>query len=239
MGKPLWLSSTEDRARSQPGSSKLSRPTASDRIRPGPGAAGGATRGASRACDSRQPTTAHGQLHVCEGEVTALGKGFAIAAGGTSGFQVAACRDPAQRPGRIAARALVHKLRETGREVEADGLYALNDDRIDAADVLAVEVGERASIREHDGGLSEDESLRKAWAASVGRATAREIKTLSQALEAMGKPKFTLGSRPLVLGTGKRNSRGWGGTRAPAAGRLDGYGYSHRSAPIFQKKLLL
>ena len=103
MGKPLWLSSTEDRARSQPGSSKLSRPTASDRIRPGPGAAGGATRGASRACDSRQPTTAHGQLHVCEGEVTALalavqcqgqGKGFAIAAGGTSGSQVAACRDP-------------------------------------------------------------------------------------------------------------------------------------------------
>ena len=71
-------------------------------------------------------------------------------------------------PGRIAARALVRKLRETGREVEADGLYALDDDRIDAADVLAVEVGERASIREHDGGLSEDESLRKAWAASVG-----------------------------------------------------------------------
>ncbi len=57
-GRALWLSSTEDRARSQPGSSKLSRPTASDRIRPGPGAAGGATRGASRACDSRQPTTA-------------------------------------------------------------------------------------------------------------------------------------------------------------------------------------
>ena len=158
--------------RSQPGSSKLSRPTASDRIRPGPGAAGGATRGASRACDLRQPTTAHGQLHVCEGEVTALalsvqcaalGKGFAIAAGGTSGFQVAACRDPDQcpvrihvdrdLPGRIAARALVRKLRETGREVEADGLHELNDDRIDAADVLAVEVGERASIREHDGGL--------------------------------------------------------------------------------------
>ena len=115
-------------------------------------------------------------------------------------------------PGRIAARALARKLRETGREVEADGLHALNDDRIDAADVLAVEVGERASILEHDGGLSEDESLRKAWAASVGRATAREIKTLSQALEAMGKPKFTLGSRPLVLGTEKRNSRGWGGS---------------------------
>ena len=52
--------------------------------------------------------TAHGQLHVCEGEVTALalavqcaalGKGFAIAAGGTSGFQVAACRDPVLVPG--------------------------------------------------------------------------------------------------------------------------------------------
>ena len=68
-------------------------------------------------------------------------------------------------PGRIAARALVRKLRETGREVEADGLHALNDDRIDAADVLAVEVGERASIREHDGGLPRDESERKAWAA--------------------------------------------------------------------------
>ena len=153
--------------------------------------------------------------------MTALGKGFAIAAGGTSGSQVAACRDPDQRPvrihaardlpGRIAARALVRKLRETGREVEVDGLHALDDDRIDAADVLAVEVGERASILEHDGGWPRDESERKAWAASVGRATAREIKTLSQALEAMGKPKFTLGSRPLVLGTGERFRGGGGG----------------------------
>ena len=79
-----------------------------------------------------------------------------------------------------------------------------------------------ASILEHDGGLSEDESLRKAWAASVGRATAREIKTLSQALEAMGKPKFTLGSRPLVLGTGKRNSRGWGGVFFEGVGGAPG-----------------
>ena len=66
--------------------------------------------------------------------------------------------------GRVAARALVRKLQETGREVEADGLYELNDDRIDAADVLAVAVGERASMLEHDGGLPRDESERKAWA---------------------------------------------------------------------------
>ena len=59
----------------------------------------------------------------------------------------------------------MRKLRETGWEVEADGLYELNDDRIDAADVVAVEVGERASILEYDGGLPRDESEQKAWAA--------------------------------------------------------------------------
>ena len=87
---------------------------------------------------------------------------------------MATCRDPAQRtvrihadrdlPGRIAARALVRKLQETAREVEADGLYELNNDRVDAADVLAVAVGERESMLEHDGGLPRDESERKAWA---------------------------------------------------------------------------
>ena len=147
--------------------------------------------------------------------MTALGKGFAIAAGGTSGFQVAACRDPAQRPGRIAARALVHKLRETGREVEADGLYALNDDRIDAADVLAVEVGERASIREHDGGLPRDESERKAWAASAGRVAARAVETMR-----LGK-RWRFGStfigagllqpQKRVVGGGGGDFRGGGG----------------------------
>ena len=63
----------------------------------GPGTAGGATWGLAIR-DNR-----------CEGEVTALAvqcevqkEGFAIATGGTSGFQVAACRDPgvgAQAPG--------------------------------------------------------------------------------------------------------------------------------------------
>ena len=72
----------------------------------------------------------------------------------------------------------MRKLREAGREVEADGLYALNDDRIDAADVLAVEVGERASILEYDGGLPRDESERKAWAASAGRVAARAVETM-------------------------------------------------------------
>ena len=81
---------------------------------------------------------------------------------------------------------------------------------------------------------------------SVGRATAREIKTLSQALEAMGKPKFTLGSRPLVLGTGKRFrggggsfSRGWGGTGPAPPALLDRYIYFPQTVPIFQKQLLL
>ena len=133
----------------------------------------------------RFETTDHGggDLHVCEGELTALalavqcaalGKGFAIATGGTEGFKVAACRDPEQRPvqihadrdlgGRKAGRALFRKLRESGRTVTADGLYQLDTSGIDAADILAAEVGERASILKYDGGLSEDESLRKAWA---------------------------------------------------------------------------
>ena len=132
----------------------------------------------------RFETTDHGggDLHVCEGEVTALalavqraalGKGFALATGGTSGFQVAACQGPEQRPvrihagrdlgGRIAGRALFRTLRESGRTVAADGLYPLDTSGIDAADVLAAEVGERASILKYDGGLSEDESERKAW----------------------------------------------------------------------------
>ena len=58
----------------------------------------------------------------------------------------------------------MRKLRETGWVVEADGLYELNDDRVDATDVPAVEVEERASILENDGGLSKDESERKTWA---------------------------------------------------------------------------
>ena len=141
-------------------------------------------------------------------QCAALGKGFAIAAGGTSGSQVAACRDPDQRPGRIAARALVRKLRETGREIEADGLHALNDDRIDAADVLAVAVGERASIREHDGGLPRDESLRKAWAA-------RAVETMR-----LGK-RWRFGST--FIGTGllqpqKKGGRGWGGSISEGGG---------------------
>ena len=124
-----------------------------------------------------------GWLHVAEGELTALalavqcaaqGEGFSIATGGTGRFQVAACEDACQRPvriyadldkgGRIAGRALVRKLRESGRLVEADGLYRPGESGIDAADVLAAEVGERASILEHDGGLTRDESERKAWA---------------------------------------------------------------------------
>ena len=124
-----------------------------------------------------------GWLHVAEGELTALalavqcaaqGEGFSIATGGTGRFQVAACEDACQRPvriyadldkgGRIAGRALVRKLGESGRLVEADGLYRPDESGIDAADVLAAEVGERASILEHDGGLTRDESERKAWA---------------------------------------------------------------------------
>ena len=58
----------------------------------------------------------------------------------------------------------MRKLQKTGWEVEADGLYELNNDRVDAADVLAVAVGERASMLEHDGGLPRDESEWKAWA---------------------------------------------------------------------------
>ena len=123
-----------------------------------------------------------GWLHVAEGELTALalavqcaaqGEGFSIATGGTSGFQVAACKDACRRPvrihadpdrgGRIAGRALLRKLRKSGWAVEADGLYRPGESGPDAADVLADVVGERASILEHDGGLPRDESERRAW----------------------------------------------------------------------------
>ena len=55
-GRVLWLSATA--ASGQPGISKHSRPAASDRTKPGPGTAGGATWAKSRACASRQRTTA-------------------------------------------------------------------------------------------------------------------------------------------------------------------------------------
>ena len=63
--------------------------------------------------------------------------------------------------------SLLRKLRETGRTVEADGLYRLDKSGMDAAYGLAVEVGERASILERDGGLSRDESEQKAWEAAM------------------------------------------------------------------------
>ena len=148
-------------------------------------------------------------------------------------MRIHAARD--DLPGRIAARALVRKLRETGREVEADGWYALNDDRINAADVLAVEVGERASILEHDGGLSEDESLRKAWAASA-------VETMR-----LGK-RWRSGST--FIGTGllqpqKKGGRGWGGAISeggeappPLPVSPDWYIYFHRTGSISRTKML-
>ena len=135
-----------------------------------------------------------GWLHVAEGELTALalavqcaaqGEGFSIAAGGAAGFQIAACEDAPRRPvrihadrdkgGRIAARRLVRELRESGRPVEADGLYRPGESGIDAADVLAAEVGERASILEHDGGLPRDESDRRAWADALDALRQRRL----------------------------------------------------------------
>ena len=126
-------------------------------------------------------------------------------------------------------------LRESGRTVAADGLYPLDTSGIDAADVRAAEAGERASILKYDGGLSEDESRREGRGGSVGRATAREIKTLSQALEARGKPKFPLGSRPL----GKDFEGVGGGTGPAPPALLDRYIYFPQTVPIFQKQLLL
>ena len=84
-------------------------------------------------------------------------------------------------PGGGGARgeSLLRKLRETGRTVEADGLYRLDKSGMDAADVLAVEVGERASILEHDGGLSRDESERKAGGGRDGRVASREVGAMS------------------------------------------------------------
>ena len=89
--------------------------------------------------------------------------------------------------GRIAARRLVRELRESGRPVEADGLYRHGESGIDAADVLAAEVGERASILEHDGGLPRDESDRRAWAGRAGRAAGKGGCTCDGELEAMGE----------------------------------------------------
>ena len=172
---------------------------ASDRTKPGPGAAGAATWAKSRACASRH-RTGGGWLHVCEGEVTALapavqcallGEGFAIATGGAAGFRVSSCRDrsgqaPGANPyrpgpggGGARGESLLRKLRETGRAVEADGLYRLDKSGMGAADGLAIEVGERASILEHDGGLSRDESERKAGGGCDGRVASREVGAMS------------------------------------------------------------
>ena len=177
----LWLSSTEDRARSGPGSSKLSRPmrpaTGSGRDR-GPLAAQPGS--SSRACDSRQPTTAHGQLHVCEGEVRGpLGKGFAIAAGGSSGFQVAACRDPDQRArcGSRRGRWCASSGKRGGRSKRTACMHSMMTGLTQRmCSPLKSESG--ASIREYDGGLPRDESEQKAWAASAGRVAARAVETM-------------------------------------------------------------
>ena len=137
---------------------------------------------------------------MSEGEVTALaeavqcavpGEGFAIATGGgplafafhpAETVRPGARRESIQtgtRGGGARGESLLRKLRETGRTVEADGLYRLDKSGMDAADVLAVEVGERASILEHDGGLSRDESERKAGGGRDGRVASREVGAMS------------------------------------------------------------
>ena len=191
-------------------------------------------RGEARRLAVRDNGPRQGDLHGCEGEVTALalavqcaalGKGFALATGGTSGFQVAACQGPEQRPVRDPCRpgpggtdrgagTVSGKLRESGRTVAADGLYPLDTSGIDAADVRAAEAGERASILKYDGGLSEDESRREGRGGSVGRATAREIKTLSQAWK-RGETEVP----PWFSAPGEKISRGWGGGHRPRPAR--------------------
>lgn len=122
-----------------------------------------------------------GSLHLAEGEVTALAlavqcqalrRGAAVACGGTPGMTLQACSDPARRPvlihcdrdhaGRLAAIRLARTLRAAGREVAHAGIEERETDGMDAADVLAGEVGERVAIREAEGAY-EAEALAGAW----------------------------------------------------------------------------
>ena len=119
-----------------------------------------------------------GELHVCEGEVTALavavscharGAGAAVAVSGHSGFRTDRCwgsrpvriRPDRDAEGRTAARALRRALRESGRACESDGLTETERSHLDAADVLAAEVSERAAIR--GGCMDRSAAIAAAW----------------------------------------------------------------------------
>ena len=120
-----------------------------------------------------------GALHVGEGEVTALalavqcralGAGTAVAVGGDSGLRPARCWDRAKRPlvihadrdapGIMAAGSLAVRLRAAGRDA-IELLLPGPPDGLDAADVLAAEVGERAAIRED--GMDRSAAVAAAW----------------------------------------------------------------------------
>ena len=127
-----------------------------------------------------------GELHVAEGELTAIalavrcraeGRGAALAVGGSSSLAGDRCWDPEGRAvrihadrdaaGRDAAWKLERALLADGRAARAEGLDAAGRDGLDALDELACAVRERAAIHEFDGGMDRAAAERAAWAAVV------------------------------------------------------------------------
>ncbi len=121
-------------------------------------------------------------VHLCEGEVDALGLALApwtgpgrvLAAGGTGNMRGLAGSLPgvgpvvlhadADGPGGAAAGRVRAAVLAAGRECRIE-TYGPGED---PASALAGDVGERAAVREFDGGLSRDEATADAWRDVLG-----------------------------------------------------------------------
>ena len=119
-------------------------------------------------------------VHVAEGELDALalaiapwaGPGRVVAAGGTAGMKALAARGTGpvalhgdgDRAGRGAGLKAATAIRDAGRECRIER-YGPDED---PASTLAGDVGERAAIREYDGGLPRRAATRAAWRDVLG-----------------------------------------------------------------------
>ena len=123
--------------------------------------------------EARAPRGDGSPVHVAEGEADALalalapwcGPGGIYAAGGTSGKGIAPALGTGpvvlhcdgDKAGRRAVRAAADAIEAAGRECRVEWYAG------DPADALAGWVGERAAIREFEGGATRDEADRGAW----------------------------------------------------------------------------
>ena len=132
--------------------------------------------------EARAPSSGTDPVHVAEGEVDALALALApwcraggvYAAGGTSGMRT----DPERFTGLSGGPVVLHadgkpqgaaaasyakaRIQATGRECRIER-YAPRGEDGDPAAALAEWIGERAAIREFDGGATREEAVRGAW----------------------------------------------------------------------------